>query len=316
MKPVVFFSYSHKDEEIRNELEVHLQGLRKRDVISLWHDRRIGAGKDLDGSISEHLESSHIILLLVSPHFIASDYCYDIEMNRALERNKLGTAVVIPIIVEECLWQKHPFGKLRATPTDGKPISMWPNIHQALKIVAQDIEDAATRVAPECKAQDETLITPHVHGSKNEVIKEELRSSNLAIKKSFTAKQKDDFVDKAFETVLSYFRGSIDELHKREPSIDGQVRSLTSESFSAVLYASGEVASQCRIWVEGGGGRRSIKYSDGAGFGNSWNNELVVEDDGMSLFLTNMFSMYGDERQLSVIGGAELFWSNFIQRLQ
>ena len=119
----VFFSYSHRDEDLRDELEIHLSALKREGVIETWHDRRIGAGKDLDVEIDAKSEVAQIILLLVSPYFIASDYCYDVEMERAMERHRSGEARVIPVILHPCDWLHTPFGKLRATPPDGKPIS-------------------------------------------------------------------------------------------------------------------------------------------------------------------------------------------------
>lgn len=75
----LFFSYSHKDEELRNELETHLALLKRQGIISNWHDRRITAGSDLNDAISGELEEAQIILLLISAHFLASDYCFDKE---------------------------------------------------------------------------------------------------------------------------------------------------------------------------------------------------------------------------------------------
>jgi len=98
----LFFSYSHKDEDLRNELETHLALLKRQGIISSWHDRRITAGGDIDKTISSELESSQIILLLVSAHFLASDYCYEKEMTRALEKHKDGSAVVVPVILHPC----------------------------------------------------------------------------------------------------------------------------------------------------------------------------------------------------------------------
>ena len=83
---------------MREELGKHLSALRRENVIGLWHDRMIGAGDEWKGEIDRRLESAGIILLLVSPDFIASDYCYDIETKRALERHAEGKAVVIPIV--------------------------------------------------------------------------------------------------------------------------------------------------------------------------------------------------------------------------
>jgi hypothetical protein len=77
----LFFSYSHRDEDLRNELETHLSPLQRQGVIDTWHDRRIGAGKDFGSEISRNLENSQIILL-ISSDFIASNYCYEAEMEK------------------------------------------------------------------------------------------------------------------------------------------------------------------------------------------------------------------------------------------
>lgn len=100
--------------------------LKRQGVIETWHDRRIVAGEELGGSISAELESAEIVLLLVSPDFLASDYCYDKEMTVALDRQARGEAIVIPVILRPCEWHHAPFGKLRATPSDGKPVTQWP----------------------------------------------------------------------------------------------------------------------------------------------------------------------------------------------
>ncbi|MES9969977.1 MAG: toll/interleukin-1 receptor domain-containing protein, partial [Candidatus Thiodiazotropha sp.] len=98
----VFFSYSHQDEGLRNELEIHLSLLRRQGAIDIWSDHRIGPGEELGGEIDRHLESADIILLLVSPNFLNSDYCYDIEMKRAMERHEHGETRVIPVILRPC----------------------------------------------------------------------------------------------------------------------------------------------------------------------------------------------------------------------
>ena len=118
----VFFSYSHADEELRNELEKHLAGLLRQRVITTWHDRRIGPGDELHDQIDEQLNAADIVLLLVSADFLASDYCYDVEMARAMERHEGGEARVIPVILRSCDWHGAPFGTLMAVPPDGKPV--------------------------------------------------------------------------------------------------------------------------------------------------------------------------------------------------
>jgi TIR domain len=85
---ILFFSYSHADEALRDQLETHLASLKRQGVISSWHDRRITAGTNVGEAIDSHLDAADVVLLLISPDFIASDYCYEREMTRALERHR------------------------------------------------------------------------------------------------------------------------------------------------------------------------------------------------------------------------------------
>ena len=143
-KPIeVFFSYAHEDEDLRNKLANHLSILERQGVISSWHDRLIPAGNKWADEIDEQLNTAQIILLLVSSDFIASDYCYGIEMKRALERHEAGEAQVIPIILRSVDWEGAPFAKLNALPKDAKPITSWDNQDDAFKDVTQSIRRVA-----------------------------------------------------------------------------------------------------------------------------------------------------------------------------
>jgi len=99
MSVSLFFCYAHEDEELLNKLKRHLWPLQRQELIAVWHDRDISAGTEWEHEISQHLNSAHIILLLVSPNFMYSEYCYGVEMKRAIERHQRGEARVIPIIV-------------------------------------------------------------------------------------------------------------------------------------------------------------------------------------------------------------------------
>jgi hypothetical protein len=140
----LFFSYSHKDEALRDQLEIHLAMLKRQGVISTWHDRRLIAGSDLDAGISRELECAEIILLLISPDFLASEYCYSVEMTHALQRHEAGEARVIPVILRPCDWTHAPFGKLLAAPRDGKPVTRWPDTDEAFLDIATAIREAAS----------------------------------------------------------------------------------------------------------------------------------------------------------------------------
>ena len=147
MVATVVFSYSHIDEALRDQIETQLAMLKRQGVIDTWHDRRIGAGDDFADVIDHHIDSDDIILLLVSSDFLASDYCYNREMTRAMERQQKGEAIVIPVILRACDWHAAPFGKLNATPPDGKPITQYADRDQALLEVAKAVRAAAERLA-------------------------------------------------------------------------------------------------------------------------------------------------------------------------
>lgn len=143
----VFFSYAHEDEALRDTLETHLALLKNQGVIQVWHDRQIGAGQEFDSSIDGNLNSADIILLLISPDFLASPYCWGVEVKRAIERHEAKSARVIPVILRACDWQSAPFGKLLAAPRDGKPIKSWPDRDEAFYDVARQIRAAAEAIA-------------------------------------------------------------------------------------------------------------------------------------------------------------------------
>lgn len=139
----VFYSYSHKDEELRDELQKHLALMKRQGIIKDWHDRGISPGQEWSGQIDEHLNSADIILLLISSDFLASSYCYDIEVKRAMERHEAKEATVIPIILRPCDWSAAPFGKLQALPKDARPVTSWSNQDEAFLNVVKGIREAA-----------------------------------------------------------------------------------------------------------------------------------------------------------------------------
>jgi hypothetical protein len=138
----LFISYSHKDERFREQLQEHLIALKRQRLVEAWHDRRIAPGQEWEGAINENLEAAGIVLLLISSSFIASPYCYDIEMARALEKHERGEARVIPVILRYADWEWAPFGKLQALPKDAKPVGRWRDRDEAWRNVVQGIRRA------------------------------------------------------------------------------------------------------------------------------------------------------------------------------
>lgn len=139
----VFVSYCHADSDLKDQLLKHLEPLRKLDLVETWHDRDIRPGEEWADRISDELEAADLILLLVSIDFINSEYCYSQELARALERHEEQSAIVVPVILRSCLWTHMPFAKLQAVPTDGKPVTTFANIDEALTQVAESIRRLA-----------------------------------------------------------------------------------------------------------------------------------------------------------------------------
>jgi TIR domain len=135
----IFISYSHKDDALRAELDKHLALLRREGAIELWSDHRILPGSEFDKDIAEVLEAAQIILLLVSADFLASDYCFGIEMHRAMERHDAGEAVVVPVILRACDWHHSPFKHLNALPSGGREIAKWASPDDAFLDVVQGL---------------------------------------------------------------------------------------------------------------------------------------------------------------------------------
>src|SRR2546421_11521272 len=137
----IFYCYAYEDKGYRETLEKHLSTLRQLGLITEWSDRNIDAGKEWAKEIDSNLNTANIILLLISPDFVHSDYCYSVEMKRALERHENGTARVIPIILRHVDYEGAPFSRLQALPPDAIPVTdrKWRSRDEAFRDVAQAI---------------------------------------------------------------------------------------------------------------------------------------------------------------------------------
>jgi hypothetical protein len=321
----VFFSYSHKDETLRDQLDVHLAMLKRQGIVATWHDRRIVAGEPLDSSIDENLDAADVILLLLSPDFLASDYCYDKEVARAMQRHRAGLARVIPVILRPCDWRNGtPFGDLVAAPKDGKPVTKWPDLDDAFMDITNAISAAikldqkrapsigAAAAVVDDRVAQAAIAAPPV-----------ARSSNLRISKIFSDQDQDRFLMDGFEYLAKFFEGSLNELKARNSDIDITFRQADAHHFSAAVYRYGKIKTQCRIWLGGFGGSRisQIMYSfNAAGTDHSFNEMVSVGADRDSLFLrpTGGHSHRSESNggKLTMQGAAEYFWAIFVEPLQ
>ncbi|WP_342360582.1 toll/interleukin-1 receptor domain-containing protein [Terrarubrum flagellatum] len=313
--PKVFFSYSHADEALRDQLEKQLAMLKRQGVIETWHDRRIGAGEELDRAIDSQIETAEIILLLISPDFIASEYCYEREMVRAMARHEAGEAIVVPVILRACEWHGAPFGKLMATPPDGKPVTQWPDRDQAMLEIARAVRGAAERF--QTKTRSASASQPSAQA---EPLPRQPRSSNLRIAKKFTEREKDAFRVDAFDYIAKFFENSISEISARNHDIDGAFRRVDGNRFTAAIYRGGKAVARCTIFMGGSYFGNSICYTAGETTeSNSYNESLSVEADDQSPYLRSMGMLSRGRREderLTFEGAAELYWDMLIEPLQ
>lgn len=155
----VFYSYSHKDEDFRKDLEKHLIILKRQGIIESWYDREIKAGNDWEDEITKRLNTADIILLLISSDFLASDYCVDAEVERAMERHEANLARVIPVILRACEWTYAPFGKLQALPKNALPVMEWSNRDRAILDIVKEIRKIAEEMIAS-SSEEKNLLTP------------------------------------------------------------------------------------------------------------------------------------------------------------
>jgi WD40 repeat protein len=142
----VFCSFAPEDADLCHQLHGHLRPFEREGTLTLWHQRLITAGTDWTKAIDEHLASASIIVLLVSPAFFASDYCYGVEMQQALQRHETGDACVIPILVRSVNWQSAPFAKLAPLPSNGKFVTQWENHDVAFTEIAEGIHQIVSEI--------------------------------------------------------------------------------------------------------------------------------------------------------------------------
>jgi hypothetical protein len=270
MSVSIFFCYAHEDEALLKKLQAYLSPLQRQGLIAIWHDRDISAGTEWEREISERLNEAKIILLLVSPDFMNSDYCYSVEMKRALERHERKEAMVIPVIVRPIFWQ-GVLGNIQALPTDAKPLvdRSWHTLDEALYDVAEGIRKIVEKfnsqpvspaeVLPKQASKGESAdVSHHVLSSQPAKPHLSLQPEALSLLRTLTG-HTDSVLSVAFspdgQTLAS---GSGDETIKPRNVETGQKRfsytehtgSVTSVAFSPdrQTLASGSLDQTIKIW--------------------------------------------------------------------
>ena len=154
----IFVSYSHKDEALRLEFETFLAPLKRHHEIEVWFDREIVPGAGWADKIDESINTAHIIILLLSPDFLASDYCINVETKRALERYARENISLIPIVLRPVAASDNPTRPLQALPTNGKPVVSWNNRDEAWLDVLDGLRKVIGRYVQKEKPSSEASV--------------------------------------------------------------------------------------------------------------------------------------------------------------
>lgn len=306
-----FISYSHRDDRALDRLHTHLAMLRRDGLITEWYDREILAGKDIDRGIAENLANSEVFLALVSPDFLASNYCYEREMKVALERHEAGTLQVIPIIVEACDWKASPLSKLKALPKDGKPISTWTNEDVAYLDVVTELRRTLSSERKEPPTRTESNST---------LSKRKPETKRYRIKQEFDAIDRAEFAHSSFVSIRDFFRRSVDELNQIGDPIRARFEKMTDSAFTCTVLNKAKRGGEAHITVHLVGERNyigDITYSFSfRGPANTSNGNISVEADEYDqyLFLNSYRAITDDKERHSVEEIAEIIWREFISQ--
>ncbi|HEU5375396.1 MAG TPA: tetratricopeptide repeat protein, partial [Ktedonobacteraceae bacterium] len=157
----VFYSYApnEQDEDLRRQLDIHLKHLERLGLIAGWYRNKVNPGAELELEVERHFLAARVILLLVSPDFMASDYCYGSDMQRAMERHSAKQACVIPILLRPVHYKGALFEKLRVLPSNAKPITNWANLDEAFSDVARGISQVIESLTPSWQRRSVTNLS-------------------------------------------------------------------------------------------------------------------------------------------------------------
>ena len=229
-----FISYSHQDSQMLDLFHKHLAQLQREELISTWTDREIFAGGSFNDEISVALENANLFIALLSPDYIASNYCYEKEFKRASEMQKQSKLIIIPIILEPCDWLNTPFKDFKALPLDGKPVSNWENKNTAFLNVIQNIRKLIDNInIPEIK-QSKPI--------------PKLSSINYRVQKDFDSIEKMEFIDKSFNEIKEYLKRFIDEITQLD-NIKTRILTDNNKVFECLLVNRNKIATESHLKI-------------------------------------------------------------------
>lgn len=122
-KPLVFVSYSHRDEQEKEQLITHLSLLKRANLIDLWVDDRIEGGADWQTEIKAAVDRASVAILLITANFLNSDFILGDEVPAFLERRESEGLTVFPVIARDCKWSVFDWlARMNVRPKNARPI--------------------------------------------------------------------------------------------------------------------------------------------------------------------------------------------------
>jgi Cdc6-like AAA superfamily ATPase len=121
-RDLVFISYAHADAKWMERLSTHLKPLVKQGDISLWSDTQIRAGTNWMEEIDRAISSAKVVVLLVSAHYLASNFIIEKELPALLKQAQTEGVRIFWMPVSHCLWQSSPIAHYQAAIDPFKPL--------------------------------------------------------------------------------------------------------------------------------------------------------------------------------------------------
>ena len=311
MTKKAFISYSHEDEPMLDSLHKHMAVLQREGALSTWHDRNILVGDYLDPEIEKNLRESDLFIALVSPSFLASEYCFERKLQLAFQLSDENKLALVAVIIEFCDWLNTPLARAKVAPKDGQPISAWPNENEAFLDVITEVRRLLKRqkavVSASSKSNQITATKPK-------------SGSRLRIKRKFDEVDRQKFKQDAFEEIKSNFRDFAEELNKSDDiKVSFTEESAHSFSCTVVNKANNDATSFIRIRSSHGvGSIGEISFvRDPAAQPTTSNGAVTVETDEYQMFLQFLFApmSFTQDREalLTPDDVAEVLWQELIR---
>jgi len=307
-----FISYSHGDSAMLDLLHKHLAQLQRDGIIETWTDQEIPAGGAIDDHIHGALQHANLFLALLSPDYIASNYCYTKEFQWALERQEQGTIIIVPIVVEACDWLNTPFSQFKALPKDGKAVSTWENKNTAFLDVIQHLRKLLQQLAVAEATSNRKTSQP-----------QPAMTRNYRVQKDFDSIEKMEFIEQTFHDLKELMKRYMEEIVTME---NIKVRMLVDSktALECLLVNRNKIANESQLKIttaKDNNGISMLRSGDGqilysVSKSNRANHGFSLAVDEYHLFWREG-SFYGGgmgkQKELTAREMADIIWNEWLE---